>query len=124
MRTPLSKVRGLGSAKDGTEHYRLMGLTSLANVPLTLFFIWQVVSLYGQSYEMVVERLSQPLVAVVMALVMVSAIFHMKLGMQTIIEDYIHGENRKLMLLIANTFFSVFVGALSLFAVLKLGLAG
>jgi len=124
MRTPLSKVRGLGSAKDGTGHYHQMGLTSLANVPLTIFFIWQVITLYGQPYAVVVERLSQPLVAVIMALVMASAIYHMKLGMQTIIEDYIHGEGSKTFLLIANVFFSIFVGAISIFAILKIGLSG
>ncbi len=124
MRTPLSKVRGLGSAKDGTGHFWHQRLTSIANVPLLLFFIWLLVSLNGEPYQVVIERLSSPFIAVILLLVMLSGIYHMKLGMQVVIEDYVHSENTKLFLLIANIFFCIAIGALCIFSILKIGFSG
>ena len=119
IRTPLARVRGLGSAKSGTEHFWHQRLTALANVPLTIGFIVLVVSLLGRGHATVVGTLSTPWIAIAMLLFIGSITYHMKIGMQVIIEDYVHGH-WKMPLLIANTFFAVIVAAASGYALLKL----
>jgi succinate dehydrogenase / fumarate reductase membrane anchor subunit len=124
MRTPLGKVRGLGSAKEGTDHFWKQRLTAIANVPLIVFLIWMVISLVGSSYEQVISTLSNPLTSVFLLGVILSVCWHMKLGMQVVIEDYIHSEGSKITLIILNTFFCFGIGVVSAFAVLKLGFGG
>ena len=123
MRTPLSRVRGLGSAKDGTEHFWRQRLTALANIPLMAFFLWVIISLNGKGYEATVACLSKPWIAIIMLLVLGAGIYHMKLGMQVVIEDYIHGGAGKLALIL-NTFFCMGLAVACAFAVLKLGFGG
>lgn len=124
MRTPLGKVRGLGSAREGTGHFWRIRLTAIALVPLSLFVIGWVLSLRGGSLADVRTSLAQPLVALAVALFLIVALDHMRLGMQIIIEDYAHHEGSKLVLLILNTFFTVAIGIVSIFAILKLTFGG
>ncbi|RJG43450.1 MULTISPECIES: succinate dehydrogenase, hydrophobic membrane anchor protein [unclassified Mesorhizobium] len=124
MRTPLKKVRGLGSAREGTEHFWRQRLTAIANIPLTLFFIGLLVSLNGASYAEVRAVLANPFVALILAMFLISGLYHMRLGMQVIIEDYVHGEGGKLALIVLNTFFTIAVGVASLFALLKIAFGG
>ncbi|MEM6712963.1 MAG: succinate dehydrogenase, hydrophobic membrane anchor protein [Pseudomonadota bacterium] len=120
MRTPLSKVRGLGSAKEGTDHFWRQRVTALANVPLMISFVILVITLQGASHTQFVNIVGSPLVAILMLLVILSATIHMRLGMQIVIEDYVRDELTKILALVANTFFSIVIAAASIFAILKM----
>ncbi|WP_440409271.1 succinate dehydrogenase, hydrophobic membrane anchor protein [Neorhizobium petrolearium] len=124
MRTPLGKVRGLGSAKSGTEHFWRVRTTSIALVPLLVFYIVFLIIYAGKPYAEVVGALANPFVATINALTIVASIVHMRLGMEEIIQDYIHSEGMKIALLILNAFFSFLIGGLCLLAVLKIAFAG
>ncbi|ADV10180.1 succinate dehydrogenase, hydrophobic membrane anchor protein [Mesorhizobium sp. M7A.F.Ca.CA.001.09.2.1] len=124
MRTPLARVRGLGSAREGTGHFWRQRLTAIANIPLILFFVGFLIALNGADHEHVRAALANPFVALVMALVLISGLTHMRIGMQVIIEDYVHGEGMKLALIALNTFFTIAVGVASIFALLKLAFGG
>ncbi|MFD2181578.1 succinate dehydrogenase, hydrophobic membrane anchor protein [Rhodoplanes azumiensis] len=120
IRTPIGKVRGLGSAKSGTEHWWEMRLTSIALLPLTLAAIVIVISLIGRNHAAVVQILGSPLVAITMLLWVYTVTLHMRLGLQSVIEDYVHGKAMKTGLLIANTFLTIVVWLACTYAILKL----
>jgi len=120
MRTPLGQVRGLGAAKSGTEHFWMQRLTAVANLALALVFVGVVIALAGSSHAGAVAILGNPWIAILMLLFVLSATVHMKIGMQVIIEDYVHDDLLKIGALMANTFFAVVVGLAAAFALLKI----
>ena len=114
------RVRYLGSAKSGTSGLQHMRLTSLALVPLTVAFVWIVLGLVGKSYDEAHAYLARPVPAIMMLLVLLTSVYHMQLGMRTIIEDYVHGEHAKDLSLAANLFLAVVVGVACVYSVLRL----
>lgn len=120
MRTPLGQVRGLGSAKSGTEHFWLQRLTAVGNLSLVLVFVGVVIALSGSSHAGATALLGNPWIAILMLLFVLSATIHMRIGMQVIIEDYVHDDLLKIAALIGNTFFAIVVGLAAAFALLKI----
>jgi succinate dehydrogenase / fumarate reductase membrane anchor subunit len=124
MRTPLKEVRRLGSAKEGADHFWTQRTTGAANAVLSIFAILLAVNLVGADYATFKATIANPLVGLPLLLFIVSAAIHMKIGMQVIIEDYVHGEAAKIVLLMLNTFFAIAIAAVSAFSILKLSLGG
>ena len=122
-RTPLSKVRGLGSAREGTQHFVRQRLTAVSNLVLISFFVFTIARLGGASHAATLVWLANPFVCVTMLLVLASAFYHMKLGMQVVIEDYVHSEPLRTLALLANVFFPIALFALCAFALLRIGFA-
>ncbi len=120
MSTPLARARGFGAAKSGSAHFWRQRLTAVANVPLTIAFVLIVVSLLGRNQAAAAQILGSPLVAIIMLLFIVSITVHMRIGMQVIIEDYVHDEPHRVILLMLNTFFPFAVALASAYAVFKL----
>jgi succinate dehydrogenase / fumarate reductase membrane anchor subunit len=123
LKTPLGAVRGLGSARSGTEHWWLQRVTAIANVPLVAATVACLVYHLGATRAEVVASFGNPLVAIFFTLTMVSVLWHMRLGLQVVIEDYVHGHKARVAALLFNTFFAVTLGAAALYAILKMSLA-
>jgi succinate dehydrogenase / fumarate reductase membrane anchor subunit len=120
--TPLAKVRGLGSAHRGTETFWRQRVTAVANIPLVIFLILSIVTHIGADYATVRTYLAQPLAALAMLALVISASIHMRIGLKEIIEDYVHGEGPKAIALVLVTFFAVAVGLASSLALVKISL--
>jgi succinate dehydrogenase / fumarate reductase membrane anchor subunit len=124
METPLGRVRGLGSAKSGAHHWWLERLTSVSTLILFIWFIVSLLRLPSLDYDMVTSWLAAPLVAVPMLLLIVSTFWHLKLGLQVVIEDYVHEDGLKLFSITLLNFFAIALGALAFFSVLKIAFGG
>ena len=121
MRTPLGRARGLGASRSGTSNFWIQRVTSVLSIPLVIAFFAVAFAAVGRDHAQAVQLLGLPLVAITMLLFSVVIIYHMWIGMQEIITDYVHDE-LKLLALMANTFFCLALGFASCFAVLKLAL--
>ncbi len=120
MRTPLRRVRGLGAGHSGTTMFWHQRLTSVAGVPLTIAFIIIAVALLGRSNATAVQTLGSPPVAIIMLLFILNTAYHMWIGLQEIIVDYVHDEKLKLLCVVGNIFFVFITGFASAFAILKM----
>ena len=120
MRTPLGRVRSLGSAKSGTGDFWRQRVTAVATMLLTLPVIIIILMLLGRNHAGAQLLLSNPAVAVILMLFVIASCWHMKIGMQVVLEDYVHDEKVKLVAIIANNFFSVAVALTSIYALIKL----
>jgi len=120
MRTPLGRVRNLGSAHGGTSDFFRQRVTAVAMILLFVPVIIVIMSMLGRNQAGAAAILGSPLVAVILILFVIASVWHMKIGMQVVLEDYITDEKLKLALIIANTFFSAAVGLASIYAILKL----
>jgi succinate dehydrogenase / fumarate reductase membrane anchor subunit len=124
LRTPLAAAKGLGAAKAGFHHWWVSRLTSIALVPLTLWFIFALASLGSMDYEAFLTWVRAPFVTVLLLVTLAVAVYHMMLGLRVILEDYVQVEWLKVSSIVVMNFLSILVGAVGLVAILKISLGG
>ena len=124
LRSPLGRVRGLGSAKSGTEHFWMQRVTAVALIPLTLWFVYSVISLVGVDHATATAWLQAPTTAVLMIVLIAATFHHMQLGLQVVIEDYVHGEGVKIASLMLMKGASLLLAVAASIAVLKVAFGG
>lgn len=116
LQTPLGRVRGLGSAKDGTHHWWMQRVTGIALIPLTVFFLYNLDKLIHPDYnQIVISFIAYPGVTVALAAFIICAYYHAYLGIQVIVEDYVHSHGSKMAMLLLNKFFFGALGLISLY---------
>ena len=122
MKTHLARVRGLGAAKEGAHHWWMQRLTAIALIPLTVWFAISIIGIVGADHAAVVNWFSSPVISIFMILFVSTMVYHSTLGVQVVIEDYIHKERWKFGLLIALKFLGITLGVVAGFSILKLAL--
>ena len=122
LRSPLGRARGLGSAKAGSHHWWAQRLTAIALLPLTLWFIFSVIHLSGASHQVVIDWLSAPLTLGLMLALVVATFYHLQLGVQVVIEDYVHSELVKVGAVLLMKALCVLLTLVCIVSVLKIGL--
>ena len=122
LRSPLGRARGLGSARAGSHHWWAQRLTAIALVPLTLWFIFSVIHLSGATHSVVIDWLSAPLTLGLMVALIVATFHHLQLGLQVVIEDYVHQEAAKTCAMLLMKAVCVMLALVCLVSVLKIGL--
>ena len=124
LRTPLSRARGLGSAKQGVHHWWVQRITAVALIPLVVWFAISLIMLSGADYAVVRAWIGSPVVMVLLTLTIVIGLHHGQIGMQEVVEDYVHGEGMKLALIVLLRFIAVFFGLAAIVAILRIGFGG
>ena len=122
LRSPLGRARGLGSARAGSHHWWAQRLTAIALVPLTLWFIFSVIHLSGATHQVVIDWLSGPLTLGLMVALIIATFHHLQLGLQVVIEDYVHQEAAKTGVVLLMKAVCVILALVCLVSVLKIGL--
>jgi len=122
LRSPLGRARGLGSARAGSHHWWAQRLTAIALVPLTLWFIFSVIHLAGATHQAVIEWLASPLTMGLMLALIVATFRHLQLGVQVVIEDYVHDERTKLTGVLVVKALCILLALVCIVSVLKIGL--
>jgi succinate dehydrogenase / fumarate reductase, membrane anchor subunit len=123
MRSPLGRAIGLGSAKEGIEHWWLQRITAVALVPLSLWFVIAIIRLVGADSDGVREWVGNPLPAIMLVLLLIATFYHAALGLQVVIEDYIHAELTKLGLVVIVRLGCFALAVAGMFAVLSMAVA-
>jgi len=124
LRTPLARARGLGSARYGVHHWWAQRLTAIALIPLVVWFAISLVMLSGADYDVARAWIGSPLVMVLLILTIVIGLHHGQLGLQVVIEDYIHGDGWKLAFIVMVRFIAVIFGLAATVAILRIGFGG
>jgi succinate dehydrogenase / fumarate reductase, membrane anchor subunit len=124
LRSPLARARGHGSARDGLHHWWAQRLTAIALIPLVVWFAISLVMLSGADYDIARAWIGSPLVMVLLILTICVGLHHGQLGLQVVIEDYIHGDGWKLALIVAMRFIAVIFGLAAIVAILRIGFGG
>ena len=124
LRTPLARARGLGSARYGVHHWWAQRLTAIALIPLVVWFAISLVMMSGADYGAVRAWIGSPVVMVLLILTIAVGLHHGQLGLQVVIEDYVHGDGSKLALIVAVRFVAVVFGLAAIVAVLRIGFGG
>jgi succinate dehydrogenase / fumarate reductase membrane anchor subunit len=124
LRTPLSRARGLGSAKEGVHHFWAQRITAVALIPLVAWFAISLIMMSDADYAVVRAWIGSPVVMVLLTLTIVIGLHHGQLGMQEVVEDYVHSEGMKLALIVLLRFTAVFFGLAAIVAILRIGFGG
>ena len=124
LRTPLARARGLGSAHSGVHHWWAQRLTAIALIPLVVWFAISLVMMSGADYAAVRAWIGLPVVMVLLILTIAVGLHHGQLGLQVVIEDYVHGDGSKLALIVAVRFIAVLFGLAAIVAILRIGFGG
>jgi succinate dehydrogenase / fumarate reductase, membrane anchor subunit len=120
LRSPMGRVLGLGAAKEGSGHWWMQRVTSVALLVLSLWFVAALLRLDDLNYALVITWIAQPVNAVLLSLLVGTAVYHSQLGVQVVVEDYVTGKGAKVVTMLLMNFVHVALAALGIFAILKI----